>query len=396
MREFIKTEDELFFKRDKWAGAGAIQRVIKIVFLIRSLDCGGSERQLVTLAKALDKELFEVTVVTFYPGGALEQELACSGVQTVSLGKSGRWDVLRFFSRLVRHLRLLRPDIIHGYLDLSNLLALSSKPFLHGPAIIWGARSSNIDLNYYDRLRRLSFWLERRLSGLPDRVIVNSDAGHAYLLKQGFPTDKLVVVHNGIDTDCFRPDPEARRRVRGEWGVSENEILVGMVGRLDTVKDHPTFLRAAALVRKERSDVRVVCVGGGTKSHERKLRHLSEQLSLSGNVRWAGTRSDMPAVYNALDIHVSSSRSEGFPNSVGEAMACAVPCVVTDAGDSALIVGDTGFVSAPLNPGALAANLIACLESDRKVLGKKARLRIKENWSTRQLAERTERAITSL
>jgi glycosyltransferase involved in cell wall biosynthesis len=251
-------------------------------------------------------------------------------------------------------------------------------------------------LNYYDRLRRLSFRLERRLSGLPDRIIVNSDAGRAYLLKKGFPADKLVVVQNGIDTNCFRPDPEARRRVRTEWGVSEREILVGMVGRLDPVKDHTTFLRAAALVRIERPDVRFVCVGGGTKSNERKLRRLGEQLSLSGNIRWVGTRSDMTAVYNAFEIHVSSSRSEGFPNSVGEAMACAVPCVVTDAGDSALIVGDTGFVSAPLSPEALAANLMACLESDRKALGIKARLRIEENWNTKQLAERTERAITSL
>lgn len=349
-----------------------------------------------TLAKALDKRLFEVTVFTFYPGGALEQGLAGSHVRTISLGKSGRWDVARFFSRLVRQLRLLRPDIIHGYLDLSNLLALSSKPFLRGPAIIWGARSSNIDLNYYDRLRRLSFRLERRLSGLPDRVIVNSNAGRAYLLKQGFPTDKLVVVPNGIDTSYFRPDPEARRRVRGEWGVSDDEILVGMVGRFDPVKDHPTFLRAAALVRKERADVRFVCVGGGTKRYGKKLQGLSEQLSLSRNILWVGTRSDMRAVYNAFDIHVSSSRSEGFPNSVGEAMACAVPCVVTDAGDSALIVGDTGFVSAPLDPRALAANLIACIERDRNALGAGARLRIEENWNTRQLAERTEKIIASL
>jgi glycosyltransferase involved in cell wall biosynthesis len=350
----------------------------------------------VTLAKALDRKLFDVTVFTFYPGGALEQDLAGSHVRTISLGKSGRWDVLRFFSRLVRHLRLIRPDIIHGYLDLSNLLALSSKPFTHRPAIIWGARSSNVDLKFYDRLRRLSFWLERKLSRLPDRIIVNSDAGRAYLLKRGFPAEKLVVVPNGIDTNYFRPDTEARRRVRSEWGVSENEVLIGIVGRFDPVKDHQTFLRAAALLSKERASVRFVCVGGGTVGHWQKLHRLCEQLSLSGKVLWAGARSDMPAVYNAFDIHVSSSRSEGFPNSIGEAMACAVPCVVTDAGDSSLIVGDTGFVSAPLNVEALALNLIACIESDREGLGKGARLRIEENWNTEQLAERSERVITSL
>jgi glycosyltransferase involved in cell wall biosynthesis len=107
-------------------------------------------------------------------------------------------------------------------------------------------------------------------------------------------------------------------------------------------------------------------------------------------------RSDMRDVYNALDIHVSSSRSEGFPNVVGEAMSCAVPCVVTDAGDSALIVGDTGFVSSSGNAQALATSLISCVESDRNKLGMKARCRIEEKWSVRQLAEETERVILSL
>lgn len=366
--------------------------VIKIVFIVRALERGGSERQLVTLAKALDRKIFDVTVFAFYPG-ALEQELAGSGVRFVSLDKRGRWDVVGFWSRLVRHLRLLRPDIIHGYLDIPNLLTLSLKPFLSSPSIIWGSRSSDVDLNHYDWLRRLGFWLEQKLSRFPDCVIVNSYAGQSFLIKKNFPTEKLVVVPNGIDTDYFRPDPEGGQVVRSEWGIPADTILVGMVGRLDPVKDHMTFLCAASLLYKERPDVRFVCVGSGAESYRKELNQMAERLSISGEIYWAGERPDMRAVYNAFDINVSSSQSEGFSNVIGEAMACAVPCVVTDAGDSALIVGDTGFVSAPRNPEALAANLIACLESDRNGLGARARCRIKENWSIKHLAERTERAI---
>ncbi|MBD0372239.1 MAG: glycosyltransferase [Pyrinomonadaceae bacterium] len=370
--------------------------MIKLAFIIRSLDGGGAERQLVSLVKALDKTRFDVTVFTFYAGGMLEKELEGCDVRLINLGKRGRWHLLGFLYRFARHLRRLRPDVIHGYLDISNLLALSSRLFLSGPKIIWGARSSDRDLWHYDWLRRLSSRLERIFSRFADCIIVNSRVGREHLLKRGFPAEKLSVIHNGIDTEAFRPDPSARVKIRREWGIREDAILIGIVGRLDPVKDHQTFLRAASILHKQRPEVYFVCVGSGAASYRQRLEHLIEQQSLSGKIYWAGVRSDMHAVYNALDLHVSSSQSEGFSNAIGEAMACAVPCVVTDAGDSALIVGDTGFVSAPLDAGALASTLISCLESDRNALGVKARLRIKENWSVERLAERTEKLIAGL
>jgi glycosyltransferase involved in cell wall biosynthesis len=150
------------------------------------------------------------------------------------------------------------------------------------------------------------------------------------------------------------------------------------------------------LVNKARPDVHFVCVGSGPRRYRQKLQQLAEQLSLSEKISWAGMRSDMCDVYNAFDIIVSSSMCEGFPNAVGEAMACAVPCVVTDAGDSAILVGDTGFVSPFQDPQSLAANLICCIESDRHDLGLKARQRILENWSVTKLAEETEQIILAL
>ncbi|MDQ1638988.1 MAG: hypothetical protein QOF62_2327 [Pyrinomonadaceae bacterium] len=370
--------------------------MIKIALIIRSLDGGGAERQLVTLAKALDKKRFAATILTFYPGGVLERELEGSGVRLISLGKRGRWDLPVFLGRLAFQLRRLGPDVIYSYLDIPNLLAVCAKPFCSRPLIIWGARSSNFELNNYDWLRRLGFALERKLARFPDRIIVNSNAGRNHLLSRGFPAEELVLVHNGFDTEHFHPNGEARIKVRNEWGISNSKILVGMVARFDPAKDHATFLRAASLVNKARPDVHFVCVGSGPRSYRQKLQQLAEQLSLSEKISWAGMRSDMSDVYNAFDIIVSSSICEGFPNAVGEAMACAVPCVVTDAGDSAILVGDTGFVSGPKDFQALAANLICCIESDRHDLGRKARQRILENWSVTKLAEATEQIILAL
>jgi glycosyltransferase involved in cell wall biosynthesis len=369
------------------------QEVIKIALLIRSLDCGGTERQVVALAKALDKGSFAVTIVSFYSGGSLEKELEMSGVRLISLDKRGRWDLPGFLSRFARCLRLLRPDVVHGYLDIPNLLALSAKFLFPSTQIIWGARASDINLGHYDWLRRLSFRLECIFSRLADYIIVNSNAGRLHLLKHGFPAEKLRVISSGFDTERFRPDRVARAKVRREFGVSEDLILIGIVGRLDPVKDHYTFLRAASLLCKERRDVRFVCVGSGAESYAAKLYQFAEQLGLAEAVTWIETRSDIPAVYNALDINVSSSESEGFSNVVGEAMACGVPCVVTDAGDSALIVGDTGIVVPARDPQALCAGLISCLGWDREEIGKRARQRIEENWSVKRMTEQTESVI---
>jgi glycosyltransferase involved in cell wall biosynthesis len=204
----------------------------------------------------------------------------------------------------------------------------------------------------------------------------------------------MVVISNGIDTERFQPDSEAGAKVRSEWGISEKIILIGLVGRLDPMKDHPTFLKAAALLCKEREDVHFVCVGIGSEHYTLELQQLTSELDISEKVIWAGGRSDMPTVHNALNIASSSSSyGEGFANVIGEAMACGVPCVVTDVGDSAWIVGDTGIVVPPKNPEALAAgwnSLLNLAVTERVALAEKARKTIVENFSLRNLVQKTE------
>lgn len=369
---------------------------MNITFLIRSLDYGGAEWQLVVLAKGLHGRGHNVVVLVFYANGTLEKELYDAGVTVRVLDKKGRWDVAGFLWRLFRVVAQDKPDIIHGYLGIPNILTVLLKPIFPGIRMVWGVRASNMDLKRYDWLSRLSYRLECMLSRFADLIITNSHAGFDYAAKNGFPKSKMLVIPNGIDTDRFRPDPSAGRLLRMEWGIADDEKLIGLVGRLDPMKDHSTFLRAAALLRNERKDVRFVCVGDGASGYREKLQALGRELGLEDCLIWAGARGDMLAVYNALDIASSSSYGEGFPNVIGEAMACGVPCVVTDIGDSAHIVGDAGIVVPPKDPAALAAGLklALCRWSTRESFP--GRERIVSFFSVRLLVQTTEKVLSRL
>jgi glycosyltransferase involved in cell wall biosynthesis len=366
--------------------------IIKLAFLVRSLDYGGAQRQLITLAKALDKSQFEVTVLTFYADQPMEQELDGGGVRLIPLDKHGRWDLIAFLRRLISEVKTLQPDVIHGYLDIPNLLALFLKRIV--PArVVWGVRASDMDLRRYDWLFRSAARIETMMARFPDLIIVNSVAALEHHLAKGFPAHKMKLIPNGIDTDYFKPDGEARSEVRAEWRIPERIRLVGTVGRLDPVKDLPVFLKAARLILDQMNDVRFVCVGSGPAAYVEQLNVLVDDLGLGESVTWTGARSDVVGVYNALDLLVSSSRAESFPNSVAEAMSCGLPCVVTDVGDSALLIADRSRVVPAQNPEALAAAIIQALQSDRAELGSQNRARIIENFGASHLARLTEQAI---
>ena len=371
---------------------------MRIAFLTRSLNYGGAERQLVALAKGLQERGHLVTVAVFYAGGPLEKELRDVMIDVRVLDKRGRWNTLDFLWRLIKFLHLEKPDVIHSYLCVPNILTALLSLLFPRVRIAWGVRASNVELDKYDWLARLTYRVECLLSRVADLIIVNSYAGLDYAAAHGFPRNKMVVVHNGIDTDRFNPDQEMRRRVRSEWGVGEDETLIGMVARLDPMKDHVNFLRAAALMTKERSGLRFVCVGMGSNDYQKKLIELSEQLRLADAVIWAGPRADMPAVYNAMDVIVSSSCSEGFPNVIGEAMSCGVSCVVTDVGDSARLVGDIGEVAPSKNPEELKA---AIERSVSKIIRDNCaqackRQRIIERFSIAELVSKTEAHLLRL
>jgi glycosyltransferase involved in cell wall biosynthesis len=361
----------------------------KIVLLTRRLDVGGAQRQLVELATGLDRAGWKVKVLTFYEGGALAEELERAGVDMESIGKRGRWDIVPFVWRLLARVRREAPDIVHGYLATSNVVLSLLRPLLRPARVVWGVRASNMDLTRYDRLAALESRVAVRLSHFSDLIICNSEAGRAYHAEQGYPKERMVVVQNGIDVNRFAPDADARRTVRAEWNVTPEEVLFGMVGRLDPMKDHRNFLSAAAEVARSHPAARFVCVGDGPAAYRRELTDEARRLGLEHRLVWAGARDDMSRVYNGLDIAVSaSSFGEGFPNTIVEAMATGVPCVVTDVGDSARIVDRLGWVCPPSDCAALARALVAALDA---LPCDPARIRehVAKAYSSAMLVERT-------
>jgi glycosyltransferase involved in cell wall biosynthesis len=201
----------------------------------------------------------------------------------------------------------------------------------------------------------------------------------------GYKSPVFEIIHNGVDLRVFRPSDTDRVRMRKELGVGQEEVLVGFVARWDPYKDHENLFKALALLIEQGLIFRCALVGAGMDASNIPLINLVQQHKLQSHVILAGPRHDIPAVMNALDLHVLSSSAESFGNVVVEAMACGTPCVVTDVGAAALIVGDTGWVVPPGQPIALAAGIEQAFanlgEQKKHARGQRRRERMKRGFS---------------
>lgn len=360
-----------------------------IFLLVRALDIGGSERQLVHLAAGLHARGEQVAVGVFYKGGALEGELEELGVPIIDLAKSGRWEIGGFLKRLRATIAQMRPAAVYSFLGTANIVAAAIGPFAPPFRMVWSIRASFMDPASYDWVFRLNYRLECLLSRRADLIISNSRAGRDHAAAHGFPRERIEVVPNGIDTERFRPDGALRAAKRAEWGLAEDETAIGILARIDPIKDHPLFLRAAAIAARERPELRFLCIGEGHDDYAAGLKRLAGELGIAERVLWTGRSTDPVAALNALDISCSSSAGEAFSNAIAEAMACGLPCVVTDVGDSALMVSDTGRVVPPRDPAALAAAFLEEASAIGDGKGARARERIVANFSLDAMVDRT-------
>jgi glycosyltransferase involved in cell wall biosynthesis len=364
----------------------------KILFLIRSLNVGGAERQLLTLADSLDRARFDPVIVMFYPGGTLLPEFEKRGLRVLAAGKVRRWDVFSFLSSLTKIILPEKPDILCSYLVAANLLALVFKGYWRVPHVITSIRHSFLRKEDYDWTASFMYWVEDHLSGRADRVIINSYVGARQAEARGIPNSRIVVIPNGIDTDRFKPSPELRRETRKKLGYSDKHTVIAMVGRLDPVKDHSTFIRAAARVKAVHPEARFLIVGDGASDYAGRVRAEIALAGLDDLFQILPAERDPVPVYNALDICVSASVGEGFSNVIAEAMSCEVPCVVTDVGDSGMIVGQTGRI---VPAGAIEKMAQAMIDlaglpaEERGKQGKQARERITREFSVVKMVSAT-------
>jgi len=361
-----------------------------IVLSIRSLNIGGTERQFIELIKHIDKTKFDITVCTMYGGVQEDIVKQIDGVKYFNLEKKGRYDFFYFFKRYKALLKEIQSDVIYSFLGEINLFSLWCKP--KNSKLIWGFRSSNMDLKQYGKLSQFLFWLQKKLSSKVDKIITNSYASIEFHQKIGFNMEKSVVIHNGIDTDRFKRYEEKRKLFRSKYNLNENDIAIGIVARIDYMKGYTVFAKSAKRLLGEYDNLKVFSIGDGDNNIKKECEDILGEFNNTKFI-WIGKQNKVEEYYSMFDIVVSSSFGEGFSNSIAEAMSCEVASVVTNVGDSSFIVGDYGIVVEPHSVDSLYQGITKMINSDFKYLGKQSRERILNNFSIEKMIKNTEKEI---
>lgn len=355
-----------------------------VVHVITGLGLGGAETALLRLIQQSSPAGFRHTVISLSGRGDLASSVEAAG-GTVLTPRSNSWR--SFILALLKApacLRGLAPDVIQGWMVHGNAAAWALRTFRFRRAgLAWNLRMilSNVA---YEKPRIL--WMTRaiaRLSRAVDLLIANSEASLRDHFDIGYRPRLAAVIPNGFDTRLFAPDEQSRRQTRAAWGLPNDAVAFGLVGRYHLTKGHEAFIRAAAKVRKHHPQVMFVFAGRGTDTNE-GLNALLAREGLRSAFILLGMQSDIPSVMRSLDVVCVPSEYESFPNVLGEAMASARPCIATNVADVAAIMGDAGRVIAVADVEGLAAAMIEMVEmgpKGRAALGEAGRRRVLANYT---------------
>lgn len=355
----------------------------RILHLITGLGRGGAETTLSRLLAHADGDRFHASVVSLLPEGDLGDRIRGLGIEVSSLGMRRGFPDPGSLAHLVGLLRRVRPDVVQTWMYHADLLGgLASKGAGRG-RVVWNLRHTQLDAHS----PRLTRWTVRTCaatsSWLASRIVCGSRAALAHHARLGYDPDKLMVVQNGFDLRELTPRPGDREDVRRELQLADSDLAVGLVARFDPHKDHRTFVRAASETVRRLPSAHFVLCGPGTDARNEELVGWIRRAGLASRFRLLGARQDPTRVMAGFDVGALCSTSEGFPNVVAEMMACGLTCVVTDVGDAAEIVGDTGLVVPPSDPHALSracCSVLSMAPEQRRARGRSARRRIAEHF----------------
>ena len=366
----------------------------KVLHIITSTDVGGAENMLYKYLCNSDKDHFDHSVISLK--GIDTFGIKIKELQIPVYGLSEPIYTLKGMKEIYSIAKKLNPDVLQSWMYHSDLVCLVLKFFLKSK-LCWNIRTYKV-MNF----RRLTGVLVRFLalfSKVPDVVIINSLASKEYHHEIYYRPNRWEYVPNGFDPSVFKERSELKKDIRIELDIASDTNIIGMIARYCEEKDHESFLRACSLIHKELPNVHFVMVGSGVDDTNLKLKNTIDELDLHDYVHLLGARSDVPTIVPCFDIACSTSTDEAFPNVVGEAMTAAVPCVVTDIGDCALLVGETGRVVQLGNPKYIST---ACLEllrlskTQRQDLGVQARKRIVKEFSIQKISARYDQIYLGL
>jgi glycosyltransferase involved in cell wall biosynthesis len=368
---------------------------LKVTHIITDLSTGGAEMMLYKLLAHVDRGRFSCNVISLTTDGSLGDKIRELAVPVHTLRMSPGFPDSLAVLRLAGLLRKMQPDLVQTWMYHADLVGGLAARLAGRAAVVWGIRNSNLDVVQSKRSTR---WTVRACAflseWLPRRIVSCSETARRIHIGLGYCANKLVVIPNGFDLELFHPDASARNTLREELDLPLGAPVIGLVGRFDPQKDHQNFIQAAVIVAARFSEVHFLLCGEGITPENSLLTGWIKSNGLEQKFHLLGQRDDIPRVTAAMDIGCSSSAyGEAFSNVLGEAMACEVPCVTTDVGDSAYIIADTGRVVSPRDSQALAnalLDLVGLSTEQRQLMGAAARRRIEENFEINAVAKRYE------
>ncbi len=369
---------------------------MRIAHVITSLQTGGAETVLYRLLRhghesaSSDHGRNHTPLVISLKGkGPIGAKIEDLGISVRAMHAHER--PIAAIAALHRTLDDFNSDLVHSWLYHADLLGGISARILGYP-LLWGLHIESPKSPRLKWATRLVARVNALSSGwIPDHIVSCSRTAADAHVRLGYANDRMSVIPNGFELDEFRPDPERRASFREDAGIPADAPVVGKVARYHPAKDHQNFLRAAVHAQNKRPDLHFVLAGTDVVPGELLFCEYEQRLA-PGTLHLLGRRDDIPRLMAALDVATLSSETEAFPMVLGEAMACGVPCVATDVGDVAYLLGDTGIVVPPAVPEALADGWLQLVEAPekREELGRKARRRVQENFSQEAVIEQYE------
>lgn len=349
---------------------------------------------LLKLLSNMNRGKYEAEVIALTTIGAIGDKIRDLDISVRALEMPRGIPDLRGAIRLSNWLNANPPDLVQTWMYHADLVGGIIGGIINKIPTVWNLRAGELDYFSHNKLTLLTIKSCAFLSSrLPKQIISCSESGKGFHVKLGYDLNKIEIIPNGFDLVKFCPDKSARLALRQELRLSPTTPLIGLIARFDPLKDHQNFIQAVATLHATLPEVHFVLCGDGINSANEELGRWIAEIGGKGKVHLLGRREDLPWINAGLDIATLSSFSEGFPNVLGEAMACGVPCVATNAGDSAVIIGDTGIIVPPKNPAALAQGwlkLLSMSPEDREQLGFAARHRVEANFSLPAVVARYE------
>lgn len=345
----------------------------------------------------MDRSRFQNRVISLTDEGDLGPEFHAAGIPLATVGFEARRPRVRALINLARLTRSDRPHIVQTWLYQADALGLLATIFPRSTKLVWNIRCTWAGPDYDAGAGRLLLRLLALASPIPAQIITNSTAGQIEHQRRGYHPRQWSLIPNGVDTVRFAPQPARRRTLIGRLGLTDDVRLVGHVARHDPLKDHNTFFRFARLVANGNTGVHFVLAGHGVDPANEQIRSMIDP-SIRGRVHLLGPTETPEDIFAAIDVLVSTSKSEGFPTVIAEAMSCGTPCVSTDAGDAAMLLDDETCLVRVSDADALARRVLHLLENEeaRQLKGAAARERIVSRFSLGRMVKSYESLYAKL